>query len=221
VLFSSGFPDGNVTWTLTDQLGSQVGSGSLTPNAGDVSVTIEISATNNALSGTLFGWRDLTWSYTTGGVAETGHKRYTLEGTAPFGAREEGVRSKLGISDADLADEDVPLMKAYLDFQHVVSADQLAVVDTSSAYNLMTICDAIEATAALAVLPSLQVRVAASESSGTNQYKRQDIDWAAVADKLHALVDAGQQLVNPSLALESDTSMFVLSNSATDLFPGG
>jgi hypothetical protein len=206
-----------LTWTLVDEFGSAISNGSTTPPSGAISVDIVISAPNNTLGlGLLWGGRELSWSFD----GQVGFHQYRLEGMVPFGASCAGVRSKLGLGNADdLGDEEIPLLKSYLTFRDKVGAVALAAV--TGDLNKMIVMDAIEASAALSLLPTLQVRVAEKESSGTNQYARGKIDWALLDQVLTDLVTAGEGLVDPALVVAaSGLSLLQLVTPDTDLFPG-
>lgn len=205
-----------LTWTLTNEIGTSVATGTITPVSGAISQEISIIASNNTLSsGTFWGSRELAWNFN----GEMGFFDYSLEGRVPFGATTEGVRTKLGLTETDLVDEEIPLLKAYLNFQATVGAAALAAVSTDLAK--LNVSNAIEAMAALALLPTLQVRIAQKESSGTNQFARFKIDWTILAEVLRATINEGQTAVDPTLAgVASGVSLLVLATPAIDLFPG-
>lgn len=212
-----GVADDDVAWELTDGNGLQVASGTVTPEFESLLVLINIAGEYNMLPpGAMLGDRTLSWTYQVDGAHRGNSFSYRLQGQIPFAVSPRGVRTRLGLSDAeDLEDEDVPLLKAYLEFSAKVS---LGVV-TDDLTNLR-VCAAIEAMAALAVLPTLQVRVAKSESSGTNQYTRDRVDWSALEAALQQTVLEGELAVNPNLASTSSESLLVLVTPDTNLFPG-
>lgn len=200
-------------------------SGVITPVVGDVSVDIQIAASNNDLNvGELLGAREILWSYSVGGQAASGSHRYTLEGAIPFVVSENGVRQLLGIDqEDDLPDVDVPLAKAYLYFQNFVGEAELAAGIVGTAFERSCVATAIEAQAALMVLPSLQVRLAQKESSGTNQFARGKIAWEQLEAHLSKLVLEGSTLLNPTLdpMQANNTALLVLVTPVDDLFPDG
>lgn len=222
---ASGFPDANISWSLLNETGTLVASGSLTPTAGAVSVDVQISSANNSLgAGEVLGARELLWSYTVAAAAVSGSHRYTIEGSVPFVVSEAGVRQLIGIDqEDDLPDHDVPLIKAYLHFQNAVGDDALAAGLLGTAFERSQIATAIEAQAALMVLPSLQVRLAQKESSGTNQFARGKIDWERLEAHLARLVSEGSVIVNPATdpLATNNTALLVLVTPVDDLFPGG
>lgn len=210
VLFASGHPDANVSWTLSGPLGI-LGQGEYPVTSDDVSVVLQTTPAQNTLAGgELFSYRDLAWTYTVGGVIESGEIRYTVEARLPIGVSFDGVRRKLGVEPTDLPDADISLVKAYLKFK-----------SNGPLPNTFVIIDAVEAQAALDVLPSMTVRVAAAEESGTDKYKRQTIDWNAIANGLGDMVGAGQAeldpLYDPTLTFGS---LLILAGPTTDAFTG-
>lgn len=225
ISFASGSPDAGVSWQLRDTAGTVVQSATLTPVVGAVSATIDITALSNTLaSGQLLGSRDLTWSYAISGATTNGSFRYQLEGAVPFFATEDGVRNMLGLGEVeDLSDEDIALLRGYLEFEQLVGATTLTTFLTGTSYQMMMISEGIEAQAAIRLLPSLQVRVAKRETSGTNQYDRQEIDWGAIQATLAGKVNAAVAVVNPLLEVSraASGSLLQLVTPSFDLFPDG
>lgn len=216
-----GTPDGALTWALTDAGGTAVTNGTITPDVGAVSVLLTIPSINNTLGvGIRTGSRDLTWSYAVEGVIQSGSVQYLLEARIPFAVSPMGVRTKLGLGAVeDLGDDEIPLMKAYLVFEESVGSVELAAVTGDLAQ--LRVVDAIEAIAALSLLPSLQVRIAERESSGTNQYARGKIDWQQLQEDLQAMVQEGEAAANSALVAGSNgTSLLQLVTPDVDLFPG-
>ena len=215
-----GVPVGNLTWILTNETGTNIASGTVVPVVGAISLTIPVTSGNNTLSGALWGSRDLTWSYTVGAELIYGEHRYSLEGRVPFGVTPGGVRTKLGLTaDQDLVDDEIPLLKAYLLFQDRVGSVALTAV--TGDIGKLIIREAIEASAALELLPTLQVRVAQRESSGTNQYVRGDVEWDKLEQVLRQLIAAGEVLVNPGLEpVSNGISLLQVASPSIDLFPG-
>lgn len=204
-------------WSLIDETGGAVTSGTLTPPLNAISANVTITAPYNTLtSPIMWGGRELSWSF----VMQVGRHQYELEGYIPFGINPNGVRTKLGLGVGDdLTDEEIPLLKAYLTFRDTVGSTTLAAVTAD--LSKLIVADAVEAIAALALLPTMQVRVAERESSGTNQYARGKVDWDSLAENLRALVTAGEALVDISLAPSNNgVSLLQLATPDTDLFPG-
>lgn len=196
VEFSEGFPDGDINWSLLDGGGASVATGAVTPAADSVSAVIAVTSVQNSLgAGVLAEPRELSWAYTIGGLVYTGRRRYRLEAFLPLGVSEDGVRRKLGVESHELTDEQIDLVIAYGSFESTVTKELLDAVEGQTA---LVACDAIEALAALSVLPTLQVALAAKESSGTNQFQRDKIDWKALRAHLENLAATGYAAVNPA-----------------------
>lgn len=189
VLFSSGHPDGNVDWEVRSSDGALLDSGALIVPADAVSVVVTVPASANALaSGELLATRDVSWSYSVAGVVINDEQRYAIEGRLPFGVSPDGVRSKLGVDRTDLPNSEISLVGAYYAFEEGIGTDVLASVSDPS--TSLAVTNAIEALAALALLPTMTVRIAAKESSGTNQFQRGKIDWSSVQLSLESTVAA-------------------------------
>lgn len=218
VLFSDGVPDGPLSFQLFDSLGVLLSAGTVSVPADAVSVNLTVPAEHNLLPmGSVLGYRDLAWTYSVGGEVRNDERRYSLEARLPFGVSTDGVRAKLGVDRTDLPDSDISLAKAFMSFRDTIGANQLALV----APDTPTITDAIEAQAALDLIPTMSVRVAAQEDSGTNAYKRQKIDWSEISTHLAGLLSAGYLLVDPTYdetALFGD--IFILATPATDPLTG-
>lgn len=198
VEFPFGHPDGNVAWQLLGQRGTQITAGEVVPAAGAVSVVITVDGADQTLAnGQLVETRELSWAYTVGGLVQNGSRRFRLEAFLPFGLSADGVRRKLGVEAHELDDEKIDLVSAYGRFGDLVSGNDLATIEAAGGYSALVICDAVEAMAATALIPALQVSLAQKESSGTNQYQRAKIDWEAIRAQLDDYVAAGQRVVSP------------------------
>lgn len=221
VLFDQGHPDGVVSWTLYSSSGLSLGTDVVAVPSDAVSVNITVPGALNTLGSTvLVSTRDLVWSYSVGGVAINNELRYTIENRIPYGASADGVRAKLGVEKDDLPDEEIALSRAYIGFRNLATlAGILSVTDEGE--NDLILRDAIEATAALALLPTMIVRIAKSEDSGTNKYQRQDIDWETLGLSLAAMVNEGVLLALPGYdPLASAGALFLLATPATDAITG-
>jgi len=218
IMFAAGTPAANVTWELVDGAGVTVLTGSFTPAGGAVSHLLTIpGAANTVTPGDLYAIRRLSWSYTVAGQVESGMVQYRIDAELPFGLRTSGVRAKLGVGLTELADEDIDLVRAYGEFRALVGASLLLPFEASFGYETLVIADAIEAWAARAVLPTMAVRVAKSESSGTNEFARDKIDWDAVGAQLDNLIAQGQALADPAGA--ADHTFFIVA-TRTDAVTG-
>jgi len=219
ILFSSGNPDGDVTYKIFTPAGETLGSGVITVPDDAVSAVIQVPSERNALPvGVLSSYRDVEWTYTVGDQMVYDEVRYTIEARLPFGVSADGVRAKLGVDAKDLPNSDISLVKAYLAFQSVVS---LADFDMSLAPQVSKIGDAIEALAALILIPTMSVRVASKESSGTNQYQRQEVDWSAVQVNLEGIVSDGYLAANPVYDETANFgSLLIVVRPATDAITG-
>src|ERR1044072_7763937 len=107
-------PDGSISWALDGPSGS-VAVGTVVPDVGAVSATIEIDAAYNTLSiGAFQTYRDLSWSFDIDGITHSGSVRYNIEIAVPFGASPDGVRTKLGVAGVEVPDSEISMLSAYL-----------------------------------------------------------------------------------------------------------
>jgi hypothetical protein len=215
--FPSGAPDGNISWSVINESGVPLATGTLTPAVGAVSTYLNIPAVHNTLSGSvLSGFRDVAWSYTSGGVTINDERRYTVEARIPFGVTYEGVRQKLGVDHLDLPNNEIDLVGAYYRFEELTGVTILAADDRA----MRLIRDAIEALAALQVIPTMVTRVNLKEASGTDSIQRDKQDWQALAAQLQGYVDAGILILVPTYdPFAAAGELFVLAPPSDNPFP--
>jgi hypothetical protein len=212
VEFSDGPPDGNITWELLDGRGAQVATGSVTPAADSASAIIAVSTAQNTIEAdALSSPRELQWSYTVAGLAQAGRYRYRLEAFLQLGVSEDGVRRKLGLETHELEDSAIDLVSAYSRFRELATPTSLTATETAGGYAALLACDAIEATAAITLIPALQVKLAAKQSSGTDQFQRAAIDWEAIREQLNRYVAEGLAAVNPLADVTSNFGALVVA----------
>lgn len=190
VQFNTGLPTGVVSWQLLGNSGATVTSGTITPAAGTVSILIVIPGANNTCATPLFENRTLTYNYLTADGLVSDRITYRVDRPVPFAVSPDGVRSKLGIENHELADSDIDLVAAYAEFADLFDSAVLTVHETAGDRSTILCIHAIEAMAALAVLATLQLKVAQRESSGTNEYQRfSNVEWDRIESNLAAHID--------------------------------
>lgn len=221
VEFPSGVPDGNVVWTLRDEAGTTTDTGTITPAVGSVSTTVLVPANKNTLgTGIFIGYRDLSWTFSVAGQQVNNEIRYSLEARTPWGASGDGVRRKLGVEKHELPDEEVSLITAYYDLVMLMGDPDLSVYVPTPRERLR-LGNAIEAIAAMTALPTLQVRLASKESSGTDTFQRQKVDWELLALGLRDLIHDGILVVDPAFDPTGGFgALLVLARPATDAITG-
>lgn len=220
VQFDTGTPLGDFSYSLYDDNGDPVAgiqNQIVTPGVGAVSVLIQIPPQANTLTKPLFEGRTLTWFYTTALGPVNGSYGYTIQKRVPFPVTAEGVRTKLGIDDTEVPDNRINLLASYVEFAEAVP--DIALHENDGSSMSLKITDAIEAIAALKLLPTLQISIAKRLTSGTNEYERfSKIDWAMLADQLGQIVYDVSVLISPTLVYSS-TDVFTLA-VRTDPFTG-
>lgn len=212
VSFNEGAPDGALSWVLRAVDGRQITSGSITPPNGAVSTVIVVAAEHNTLqpSDPLRVTRDLSWYYLVNGQTRSGRERYFVEGSVPFPVSETGVRNLLGAPGHNLPDQEIDLISAYWGLRSIVGESQLLAFEGEDGEDATVIARGIEAKAALAVLPTLPLRIAQKETSGTDSYSRHEMDWVKLETKLYDLVNAAVTLVDGPIEVVTG-SIFGLS----------
>lgn len=183
--FSTGLPTGAVVYSVLGNDNKPIAGyegRTVTPTAGAMSITLLVPSSVNICNKPLFEVRTLTWTYVTASGVVTGRTRYRIEKLIPFPVTEEGVRAKLGVEEHEVEDNAIDLLMAYAS---LTDQFDLSPYENQGSYSSLIVLNAIEAQAALDVLPSLQLAVAKSEDSGTNKYQRfTTVDWSGLADSL-------------------------------------
>ena len=219
VEFSTGLPTGAVAYQLLGNDGSVLIDDVLNPDPAAVSVMIIIPGANNGCATPLFETRTLTWNYTTATGIVNGRIVYRVNKPIPFAVTADGVRSKLGVEPSDLPDEGIDLVSAYANLK--TSGDPSA-YETSGDADTLTITHGIEALAALALLPALQVKIAKKESGGTNSFERfGTIDWESLEGELIGLALRARALLDSTIDLTGgDIFAFGTAPRQTDAITG-
>lgn len=199
LMFTTDLPSGALTYTLLGNNNATRIAASPTVAAGALSYAIVIPASDATIAtGLMFENRTLSYSYPTANGVVSGVVRYRVDAFLPFGATTDGVRNKLGALDAELLDEDIDLIYAYLLFVGPrLNLTALTAAQTSGSLVTLQVIDAIEAQAAINLLPSLQVKLAVARSSGTNTFERTNkMDWEALKIALWAIVAIGANAID-------------------------
>lgn len=192
--FSTGLPTGAISYTLIGNDGSVLLDDTVTPDAGALSHLLVIPAASNTCDQPLFENRTLVISYLTAASLVSDRIVYRVDKPIPFSASAEGVRLKLGIEPHELRDEDVDLVSAYAD---LLNFGDPSAYETSGDRNALIMVHAIEAIAALAVIGSMQLKLAQRETSGTNEFARfTGPDWLRIESDLHAYIARARALLD-------------------------
>jgi hypothetical protein len=222
VEFASGSPTGAFSYTITDDDGNVVAGLEnvvVSIGIGAISARIDVPAAYNTVSKPLFETRTITWTYPTNSGTVNGSQSYVIYKQIPFPATPEGVRQLLGVTEKEVPDENIDLMSGYLRFREPFDDPDAALLPytTSGDASSYKITRAIEAAAALQILPTLQLALAKRFDSGTNAYERWNrIDWEGLAGRLMSLVQEAVVLVDPLLELDFPI-LFVLSTRTDPL----
>lgn len=195
--FSTGSPTGAVSYQLLGNDGATLLNTSFTPAVGSISALIVIDGALNTCATPLFENRTLIWNYTTAGGVVSNRVTYRVQRPIPFAVSADGVRLKLGVESHELRDDDIDLVSAYSEFVALFAAGSLVVHETAGDRTTILCIHAIEALAALAVIASLQLKIAARETSGTNEWQRfSNVDWERIELELSSHVARAREAVD-------------------------
>lgn len=219
IKFETGAPTGAIAYSLLANNGTTVlDSGNITPPAGSVSRLLTVSGAYNTVATDLFESRTLTYSYTTASGLVSNRIAYRVAKPIPFAVSVDGVRKKLGIEKHELADDSVDLVLAYAELSNELTLTPYEAAGNRG--NLLCI-HAIEALAALQAMPTLQLAIAQSETSGTNEYKRFGlINWDKLRADLLLHISRLRELIEPTTDGLGDYSVFTTAGRATDEITG-
>lgn len=222
IQFTHGAPTSDLDYTLYNQDGDEVLSASVAVSSNQVSHLVEIAGSNNILSKPMFEQMKLEWSYTTATQAVTESVSYTIVARIPFPVTNDGVRKLLGVDRSELPDDDIDLLAAYMTFQaNFLDPATLAIHEDAGTLIAYRVTGAIEAVAALAIFPTLQIRLPKKYDSGTSAYERwTTIDWALLYSGIASKISDALVLVDPTLDIFPVTDIFTLSDRGTDAITG-
>lgn len=167
--------DGSVDATISNV--------SLDTSTTSTSVTIpEVS--NTLASGVDFEHRYLLVTFVLNAQTYTQTIHYDLIPFVPMTGTPDKVRAILGLDLSELPDTDIDLFRAYLDIKARTDVD-ISTALTSTGRDSLTANEIINIQAALNVVPSLQLRVAASMQSEDSVFRRfSSMDFNAIENKL-------------------------------------
>ena len=195
-------------FTLLDAAGVVlIATTPLSNPAGVTSLNVTIPSPHHTIGGAkLFDTRQLIVSWTTAGVTYRERLVYRVVPSATFYVSEQNVRATLGLTEDDLSNGDIDLMTSYV---RLVALYGAAFTTALQAGDLSQINanDTLLYTEALRLIPSLQLRVIASNQDGALRVDRlKTIDFAAlrrdiekklaeVSESLVATTDPGSTLL--------------------------
>ena len=218
VLFDKGQPTSDLTYTLTNQDGSTVDSGTVPIATGQMSHEIFISAANNVMSKPLIEQMKLSWAYTTDIESISEEYRYRLHAAIEFPVSVDAVRNMLGVSEEEVPDRDVDLFAGYLAFrQELPDTTYYSTLAAAGDFDTYRIATAIEAATALNLFTTLQIRLPRAYNSGTSEYERwNSVDWEALRAELSTKLATGLSVIDEDLDLFDLIDVFGLSDAPTD-----
>lgn len=222
VQFNSGAPTSDLTYTLKRSDGTVILTETVPVSLGQLSYVIEIPAGSNNLVAPLFEELTLEWDYTTATEAIDESYSYVIHADIVFPATSEGVRDLLGVTDEELPDKEIRLFEGYMAFRNYIGESvDLTVYETNGSFDAFKIKKAIEASTALLVFNTLQVRLPKKYDSGTSSYERwNNVDWVTMRAAIEAHITTAYELVDPSAEVFPLVDIFVLSDRGPDAITG-
>jgi hypothetical protein len=188
----------SVSWALHGQDGTTVATG--TQAAPDSTVLLPIISGYNTLVGShQFEKRFVVLNGTVGGLPFVIRFPYLLIVWNNVTATEDDVRTFIGIGPGELPNSEIDLAGAYMD---VVSYTSQAIVDNAliaANESERAVNRAIVARAVLTAIPSMVARISKSESDGTIDVTRQDLDIPALQDQAAQQLSRNLDIFSPRL----------------------
>ena len=139
-----------------------------------------------------------------------------------FPVTKQGVRDLLGVTDEELPDNEINLFEGYMAFRKYVGESiDLTVYEADGSFDAFKIKKAIEASTALLVFNTLQVRLPRKYDSGTSSYERwNNVDWATMRAAIEAHLTAAYELLDATADVFPLVDIFVLSDRGPDAITG-
>lgn len=221
-MFAPDLPTGPITTILKNGVGATLLTAAPSAPAGAISFVIVIPGVLQTVAPPkLFETRRLSWSYPTLNGTINGSIVYRVDADLPFTASIEGVRTKLGVTDSELLDENVDLLAGYVHFvEPLLALDRLAAFVGAGDINELAMIDGIEAATALLSLPILSAKVAKAQSDGANTLERNPTNWDDVRLRLEFAVAKARELVDVPIVATGPAGYFFGFSSRADPVTG-
>lgn len=184
---------GSVTYTLKGNDGSNILTNQpVETDANTTQIAIVVQAAHNAKVDTV-EQRFLLVTFTYNNQTYQVRRFYSLIDFLLYTCSEADVRAFIGVSEYELPDPDIDLVKAY--YKVLDDYENLATALTDSSLR-RSANDAIKLAAVIDVIPSLQLRVLQLDKGGDKQYMRlQTIDFDQLrTDAITRYSDAVREL---------------------------
>lgn len=168
----------------------------------------EVPSEVNSLGTDEVGYRFVEFSFAYNERQYTVTEPYELVTRTLFPVRAKDVRNKLGVTLSELPDEDVDIVGVYRKLQRTLTSLDLDSFFSSGGSELTYLMRLLVASAALDILPSLQLRASAQEQVDNTIWQRlSKIDFELLEAQLRAEVD--EQTYN--LTQDNGTGSLVLA----------
>lgn len=184
-------PDANtVLWSIYDQTGALLaGPTSVSTGATDTGVIIALSSAYHTITAPRrFEKRQVLVTWTTAGQAHSLRLSYRVVPLVNYEVSGDRVRALLGLNVDELTDEELNIFGSYLSVEQEITKTVLDEALSSGTTRETAANELIAVSAALDVLPSLQLRTAASIMDGSKRFDRFRTapDWELLAAQLSA-----------------------------------
>lgn len=204
-------PDANsVTYSLRDNAGALISTATdiaATLAAGATETVITLASTLNAKT-LLTEKRTLVVKFAVNAHPQTVVVPYRLNDWLNIAVTAEDVRGHIGLTRAELPDDEVDLYNAFYLLEDLMGAGVMSTALASGTILAQFANDALIFKAAHDLIPSMPARVLRKEGSGTTSFERfSHFDFDALHDKIAAFLDeamariSGQPSTFPSLVV--------------------
>lgn len=202
IAFNTGLPSGVVSYELIGNNGEVLWAGDIQPDDGAISHLLVVPAEHNSCAAPLFESRRLVYHYQTANELVSQSTSYRVERAIPIAATTSGVRKKLGVEPHELEDSEIDLLSAYATLLEKDAGNILPTILTAGDSSTLKVIHALEAQAALDLLPTLQLKIAQRETGGTNEFQRYTkVDWNQIELSLRVHLARFDALVDPTYDL--------------------
>lgn len=184
-------------------------------------IKVEASS-NNKLPEKVFEDRYIIITFTSGGNPVRIKSPYRIVDEYFYTASVQDVRNVFGINESELGDDEVDLVETYLEAQISLGEPFMEAILDSGKPNFRA-NRILVLRQALKVFPSLRLRIAESESSGTNSFLRnlKNIDWDELKSNLeNELAALEEDLTGESEEVIDNYDPFYVGPQSPDVITG-
>lgn len=179
---------GSISYTLYGHTGAAIrGPIAVTAPVGATSISIALTASDAAIAGNRrFEKRTLVVAYASDGQSYTQRLTWRITPLPLYWTTEDEVRALLGLNEDELMSAEIDLFAAYLKLEDELTSSTLTTALSSGLQTETAANQLIAVEAALAAIPSLQLRTPMVVADGGKRFERFRTvpDWARIARDL-------------------------------------